>query len=459
MRDSETELLLDYQLPVADDLRQEITRQLDETIAALDDLTSVIAGTNPGNNTMFGMGIKVEDSLFADDDSLELMARDPLAEASVLIDIISQCIRSLLRLGTLVRKSTSGDEFKQALQASELSFPSSLDIGHVRQAYPKIKDISLLHRLGYGISKRRQFIAYYRDQVARFWVEDMEDRRDNVSMHVGQLSGFTGSMPSDTKEADDGIPLKSASTTAESFTESKLPTLANLTKDSQPFECPICFTIQSFITEQAWRIHAFRDLKAYMCTVSEPNCDTKLFGDRDAWFEHEMQNHRFRYRCRLCRHGPLGSEDMRSHIQLSHGPFPNDQLKELQDAGKEALTQVRALDCPFCEDWVDASPNSEQLTQETFVSASQFKRHVAMHQEQLAIFSFSRATEKTNYSDPTSVISSPLKNYEPGPTETEAAGPTVDKLASDERAGGKLAGRKQQYMWECHMCHFDGVIS
>lgn len=76
----------------------------------------------------------------------------------------------------------------------------------------------------------------------------------------------------------------------------------------------------------------------------------------------------------------------------------------LLDAGQEALTKIRAKDCPFCHDWEEAlrlrtNPGGKQtlpgeLTQDIFVSTTRFKRHVAVHQEQLAIFALPRTTEE-----------------------------------------------------------------
>ena len=36
------------------------------------------------------------------------------------------------------------------------------------------------------------------------------------------------------------------------------------------------------------RIHAYCDLKAYVCTYGDQSCDARLFGDHELWFEHEM---------------------------------------------------------------------------------------------------------------------------------------------------------------------------
>lgn len=86
-----------------------------------------------------------------------------------------------------------------------------------------------------------------------------------------------------------------------------------------------------------------------------------------------------------------------NHIRVYHGQFSKSQLEALIDAGRTAQRTFRTTDCPFCDDW-DGSPplslkSNQQLSpatspKRTFLShvvASEFKKHVATHQEQLAV--------------------------------------------------------------------------
>lgn len=154
------------------------------------------------------------------------------------------------------------------------------------------------------------------------------------------------------------------------------------------------------------RIHAFRDLKAYVCTIGGKDCESELFGDRNSWFEHEVQCHRTQYTCILCDSGPFTLQSaVESHISDTHGPFRPKQLQQLLDAGRQTQTRFQARDCPFCDDWAEnlrqvADPKGKRPVQggadnDVLVSATRFKRHVAVHQEQLAIFAIPRATEES----------------------------------------------------------------
>lgn len=163
------------------------------------------------------------------------------------------------------------------------------------------------------------------------------------------------------------------------------------------------------------RIHALRDLKSYVCTFPDQNCQNELFDDRNSWFEHELHYHRSRYTCSLCGEGVLSSKsDLESHITSAHALFSPDQMLMLVDAGRQVSSQLSAQDCPFCDEWAEAlrsrgDPNGKLVPGKggnIFVSTLRFKRHVATHQEQLAIFAIPKSFGKpgsVNSSDAHSV--------------------------------------------------------
>ena len=150
--------------------------------------------------------------------------------------------------------------------------------------------------------------------------------------------------------------------------------------------------------------HAYRDLKAYICTVGGKGCDSEFFGDRDSWFEHELKKHRARYRCTLCpsSQAVFTPVDLRTHILDYHGTFDDNQLEMLAEGGREVITHFRAKDCPFCDEWhrilSQKMPESDRAAlvsegRDIMVSANRFKKHLAVHQQQLAIFAMPRAAE------------------------------------------------------------------
>ncbi|KAI0832188.1 hypothetical protein F5Y06DRAFT_290453 [Hypoxylon sp. FL0890] len=202
-----------------------------------------------------------------------------LDEAQSLLEVISQCVRSLFRIGILVRKASPRDRFQRALQHSESAFPAWFDIDYVRHKYPKLSGPNtreLAERLGGANAKRRQYIKYCRDHKTRLdrvtdesapvpggdLGDDVEDgttaklsSKATTLLPVG--SSELAELELNVAEEEDAVSFSTASTTFESAISLTLPSLQELSPNSEPFECPICFTLQSFRREKAWKYMSY----------------------------------------------------------------------------------------------------------------------------------------------------------------------------------------------------------
>lgn len=434
MRQPSSRLSLDQRLANAPEVHGLICRHLADICEAVDDLSgTILAG--PGSKVK---GDSPDDD---DDDDTEISDPDmesdePFDEASMILEVIAEAISSLFRLGILVRKASPTDRFKRALQMSDTMFNDTFDIGYVREKHPKIRNSHqdwLPTRLGRLISKRRMFIKYSREHKARLEFDepppgDLPERQaaqterqssKATTFHLDQLPPSALAPPAENEagpeeeDVDEVMSVMSASTMSNTLSVLKLPALADLSADGQFFECPICFTLQRFQREKAWRVHAFRDLKAYVCTAGgSDQCNGEYFGDRNTWFEHEMQHHRAQYACTLCHdQQPVSRDAFVSHVAECHPHLTSHQLKAVEDVSRHVPTHFDANDCPFCDDWAEqirqrADPTGKRPVRPisssnttTMVSATRFKRHVALHQEQLAIFAVPRTVEGGDKAD------------------------------------------------------------
>ncbi|KAI1389423.1 uncharacterized protein F4822DRAFT_199741 [Hypoxylon trugodes] len=406
-------LSLDQRLADAPDVKDQILVNIDDFNEAIEDLSGIILGDNPNreissNDDYDDLNDDGGAGLHDDDDP-------PMDEAHMNLELMAEAMRSLFQLGVLVRKSGPRDRFQKALQQSTISYPEFFDVNYVEQKYSKLykaEDRRLSTRLGSANAKRRQFMTYCREHKARLDAHDDDDApviRDGATEKLSSKATTfiqnteSGATEPITGEEDDAISIMTATTTFNSDTKLKLPSLAEVSSGEDSFECPICFTLQSIETEKSWKIHAFRDLKAYICTVGGTECNSLFFGDRNAWFEHELQNHRSRYNCTLCdRKGFQSKASFMEHISSTHGSFPQDQLSALADASCVIPSLFNARDCPFCDDWASVLQQRQNtkgkrvdngIIQDVFVPAAKFKRHVATHQEQLAIFVVPRSSD------------------------------------------------------------------
>lgn len=191
---------------------------------------------------------------------------------------MNECVKALFRIGILIRREVTFDRFQRALQRSRFLFPEQFDTDYVEQKHPKLRSGSgrgLSTRLGRANAKRRQFIKYGRDHRTRLEM-DMDVRQEIEPEHKAMSSiGFeapteklsskattfvksaeqwsSGFLETPVEDEDDSASLLTASTTFDSNRSLKLVSLADVGPEGKHFECPLCFTLQSFRTERAWR--------------------------------------------------------------------------------------------------------------------------------------------------------------------------------------------------------------
>lgn len=128
-----------------------------------------------------------------------------------------------------------------------------------------------------------------------------------------------------------------------------------------------------------------------------------MFGDRDTWFNHELKHHHSLYVCKLCECQYTATELLEQHIINEHRPYTHEEIKSVIEHGKLVPSQLKAQDCPFCDDWASILSHRRHRTDEQIsfgvektdvvVSLTRFKRHVATHQEQLAVFAMPRMVD------------------------------------------------------------------
>jgi hypothetical protein len=139
------------------------------------------------------------------------------------------------------------------------------------------------------------------------------------------------------------------------------------------------------------RKHAYSDLKPYVCCGGKGECDLELFSSRNTWFTHELESHRYQWICFLCQQEPLTSlARFQSHVQNKHVEIPVSQIPEVAQICKRPLQYISAIDCPFCDDFeakLRERGGAAVGTEVIVVPAVIFRRHVAAHLEQLALFS------------------------------------------------------------------------
>lgn len=173
-------------------------------------------------------------------------------------------------------------------------------------------------------------------------------------------------------------------------------------RKKREIECPFCCEIKKIKDEKAWRRHVYADLRPYVCTFAD--CSKPYFGDLNEWFNHEMQSHRVSYACQLCQ-GKLYSSDKQylDHVRRRHPALlVGGGEQALLDIAKQPVQQISAEDCPCCIDWTDRLrlrlPDID-ASEPIHVTPAVFKRHLASHLEQLALFALPLPTSENDGQD------------------------------------------------------------
>ncbi|OCL11416.1 hypothetical protein AOQ84DRAFT_423590, partial [Glonium stellatum] len=402
---------LEARLQEAPDIRDQIIQLLEDLKEALEEIFEIFSGNR--ENRVETAEEFCEAGPEVDSAATMKSQQETISEVQEIFGIVLNCITGLFRMSIMIRKATPRDRFERALRAPEDPFNDRYDIAHVGEKYRKLNnpDLSWLKdRLGRAITKRRQYLRYCREH--RKQLEKEKASTVHTAMEENVMAAPTQQAKSEShnanhEDSDDGrsnTSYASSIDVPEEPSSLQLPSLVELSGGGLPFECPFCQGIQSFLREKPWKQHAFRDLKPYVCCFSEKDCELRLFGDRNSWFDHELQNHRHQWVCLLCGVDPFRSYDkFSSHIHAAH-PEMWDHLKDVTQASQQPLQLIPAIECPFCSDWelklredqmrrLEASGASLNTTDIILVNAQNFRRHVGLHMEQLALFAIPRGHE------------------------------------------------------------------
>lgn len=356
-------------------------------------------------------------------------------EETELLRDIRACVTQLFKASSLIRQAAPVDLFAKALSRHRYHFNDQFDIAHVGEKYPKlaIDEFSWLRkRLGRAITQRRHYLCYIQDHreklgsvnaeaeqakltaptlqapaEALLLLDTQHDSSSRPSTFLTKASTLmpghiTSQLLSVVEKSDSEADTQSYTTISrsvggdmDSSAITRIPKLENLQfRSSKELECPFCYRIKKFKNEREWRRHVFSDLRSYVCTF--PGCDAPYFGDVNEWFHHEMQNHRVSYNCQFCQSASFQHrERYLAHVQSHHPKLLEKSDEQLVcDIARKPVDKIYPQDCPCCSDWLDRlrdrveTSNVPSTSSNTVICVDLpvFKRHLASHLEQLALF-------------------------------------------------------------------------
>jgi hypothetical protein len=134
------------------------------------------------------------------------------------------------------------------------------------------------------------------------------------------------------------------------------------------------------------------------------DCDAGLFEDKAAWARHDAEEHRRQWDCQHCQH--TGRPFISSHGLLEHMRFyhagdglPAEVLTQVVKASSRPLSET-APDCPLCDFDIEVRRQADRTGQavpsssQAVIPLAELQKHLALHQEQLALFAIPPAVER-----------------------------------------------------------------
>ena len=176
-------------------------------------------------------------------------------EADVLYHGIVWTTTNLLKLSMAIRHLSSHNSF--AKSSSIPAFPSSWDIQHVLQKFPKTQRSPwLAQRLGEAITRRRQHLTYRATHRENF-ATGLED--DDKATAYTKATSLKTNAQVDLHYVDEQSEDGHSATTYNTIVDERghdiirVPPPPKSSADCQPFECPYCLNITIITGTNTWR--------------------------------------------------------------------------------------------------------------------------------------------------------------------------------------------------------------
>ncbi len=352
-------------------------------------------------------------SIQAGIDSTELgmlPAKRPTKEVPQLLFSLKLTVTSLYKMP--IRRPAPAERLDRLTKASfnDTSLYEHFDFMYVRDVFNKA-DENLVRRLARMITRRRLLVQYrqaHNERLQREIDKSREQIDEARSYRATDIRPIPNSIPRteapiqssvfDSESKKDSrattfkppkplfdstktnfFELQSVPDTVSSFanirTDEELLAIPALPKglngeDLEDFICPYCCVSCHITSSHRWKRHVMCDLEPYVCTFEICLQKNDMFGNREDWFNHEIQHHRFEYSCNVEDHESYTDvREFTSHMDKEHNVRIDNERSKSQLSIFSRPIQSKSGICPLC-----------------MKSTMQLKGHIARHLERIALF-------------------------------------------------------------------------
>lgn len=321
---------LDFRLRDSSHIRQQIMKLLAELPERLQD---VRYGIEEGEDDEVE---SLEDSS-SDNEATQTEIQQQRENVATIIDCLFQ-------MSMLVRKPAQHDLRTGSTKIDVAAF-EPFDYNHVRSKYPTA-DEQVVSRLGRANTRRRKYLKYRERHALKLKqgidngvIKQSGDGRSEVLSETIATDAQNRNVDFDDRASESGLSQTSYAPTLMGGGDITIPSPPRASHGGAPFECPYCYFVISVSSTRSWSRHVFNDLQPYICTEIECPTPDKLYSTRHEWLQHLRKTH----------HRDESS-------QTASKDHDSDRLRQ----------------CSLC--W-SVLRNTET-----------YKRHMARHQQELALF-------------------------------------------------------------------------
>ena len=278
------------------------------------------------------------------------------------IEQLISCLQKLSMTIEIASVGEAGTTPLEQLNNESIEFYSKL----IQARFPQASSV-IVERLGKATATRAQFHQNSAQQIPK---------KENGSHDIEELSkGNPSSLPL-SRTLDQGESLGTMPKPAPfiggscSSGHSYLPERATF---GRPFTCLTCDTLVKIGNIEEWKVHMYKDMRAYVCTDSNCFTPARLFKHRDEWFEHELQKHRKVWRCKdHCGEtfvsGTAFAQHLSGKLDIPITRIDEELIAELSSTAADEST---AFQCTLCR--------------RSIVGAANLKSHLGSHLESIAL--------------------------------------------------------------------------
>ena len=296
---------LEFRLRDASHIRQQITKLLRDLVQVVNDIIDELS--DDGTKA-------IED----DKTPADWPDNDSTTELQQLHEEVVTIIDCLYQLSMLIRKPAKHDLFVGSRMSDKAEF-ETYDKWHVRSRHPRAEE-QISQRMGRAITRRRKYLCY-RERHHRKLEKGIEEvqgiqRATTESVMLETIATDFKTQGINFEETSSNTDMSQSSYA--SLLDGGRVTVSSPPKafaEGKPFECPYCFFVIEIKSMRSWIRHIFKDIKPYVCALTECSMPDRLYDSRREWHFHETtEHHREDFLCALCKDSLKSARQYERHV-------------------------------------------------------------------------------------------------------------------------------------------------